>query len=87
MRSFMLDGDVYDPSGTMSGGAAPSGSGVLVHVQELCAVEECIAAAWRMLAELECEVTCHVVDKWRERERVRQKGGFVTIIINFSVAK
>jgi structural maintenance of chromosome 2 len=39
MRSVTLDGDVYDPSGTLSGGSAPSGDGVLVHVQELAGVE------------------------------------------------
>jgi structural maintenance of chromosome 2 len=27
-----LDGDVYDPSGTLSGGAPPSGSGLLARV-------------------------------------------------------
>jgi structural maintenance of chromosome 2 len=32
VRSVTLDGDVYDPSGTLSGGSAPSGSGILVKV-------------------------------------------------------
>jgi len=40
VRSVTLDGDVYEPSGTMSGGAAPSGSGLLVRAQELRAAEE-----------------------------------------------
>jgi structural maintenance of chromosome 2 len=35
VRSVTLDGDVYEPGGTMSGGAAPSGSGVLMRAQEL----------------------------------------------------
>lgn len=35
VRSVTVDGDVYDPSGTLSGGAAPNSSGVLVKVQEL----------------------------------------------------
>ena len=30
VRSVTLDGDVYEPSGMMSGGAALSGSGMLV---------------------------------------------------------
>src|SRR5216684_1655520 len=29
VRNVTLDGDVYEPSGTMSGGAAPSGSQML----------------------------------------------------------
>ncbi|KAF8489517.1 condensin complex subunit SMC2 [Russula emetica] len=71
VRSVTLDGDVYDPSGTMSGGAAPSGSGVLVRAQELRAVEERVAAARRTLAELEREEVARRAarDKWRERKR------------------
>lgn len=34
IKCVTLDGDVYDPSGTLSGGAAPSGSGLLIRVQE-----------------------------------------------------
>ena len=39
MRAVTLQGDVYDPSGTLSGGAAPSGSGTLLRVQELLGAE------------------------------------------------
>lgn len=35
MKSVTLEGDVYDPSGTLSGGSAPSSSGVLVTLQKL----------------------------------------------------
>ncbi len=35
MRSVTLDGDVYDPSGSLSGGAKPSSSGFLLKIQEL----------------------------------------------------
>jgi structural maintenance of chromosome 2 len=45
MRSVTLDGDVYELSGTMSSGAAPSGSGVLVHAQELRTAEERVDGA------------------------------------------
>jgi len=55
VRSVMLNGDVYEPSGTMSGGAAPSGSGVLVRVQELRAAEERVQDAWRTLEAFERE--------------------------------
>ena len=36
VRSVTLDGDVYEPSGTMPGGAAPSGSGILVRGGGAC---------------------------------------------------
>lgn len=35
MKSVTVEGDVYDPSGTLSGGSAPSSSGVLVTLQKL----------------------------------------------------
>ncbi|PNS18708.1 hypothetical protein CAC42_5247 [Sphaceloma murrayae] len=35
MKSVTLEGDVYDPSGTLSGGSAPQSSGVLVILQQL----------------------------------------------------
>ena len=35
MKSVTLEGDVYDPSGTLSGGSSPSSSGMLVTLQKL----------------------------------------------------
>ncbi|CAD6568756.1 MAG: Structural maintenance of chromosomes protein 2 [Alectoria sarmentosa] len=35
MKSVTLEGDVYDPSGTLSGGSSPTSSGVLVTLQKL----------------------------------------------------
>lgn len=35
MKSVTLEGDVYDPSGTLSGGSAPNSSGVLLVMQKL----------------------------------------------------
>ena len=35
MKSVTLDGDVYDPSGTLSGGSSANSSGVLVTLQKL----------------------------------------------------
>jgi structural maintenance of chromosome 2 len=35
MKSVTLEGDVYDPAGTLSGGSAPQTSGVLVTLQKL----------------------------------------------------
>ncbi|KAI0247376.1 condensin complex subunit SMC2 [Lactifluus subvellereus] len=71
VRSVTLDGDVYDPSGTMSGGAAPSGSGILVRAQELRAAEERVAGARRTLGALEQEEAAGRAarDAWRARTR------------------
>ncbi|KAL7804350.1 RecF/RecN/SMC [Trichoderma afarasin] len=38
MRSITLEGDSYDPSGTLSGGSSPNSSGVLVTLQKLNAL-------------------------------------------------
>ena len=35
IKSVTLEGDVYDPSGTLSGGSSPNSSGVLVTLQKL----------------------------------------------------
>jgi structural maintenance of chromosome 2 len=39
VKSVTFEGDVYDPSGTLSGGAAPNSSKILIQVQDLIAVE------------------------------------------------
>ncbi|KAL1296978.1 hypothetical protein AAFC00_004577 [Neodothiora populina] len=39
MKSVTLQGDVYDPSGTLSGGSSPKSSGVLVTLQQLNEIE------------------------------------------------
>lgn len=43
MKSVTVEGDVYDPSGTLSGGSAPSSSGVLVTLQKLNELNQQIA--------------------------------------------
>ncbi|KAF8308761.1 condensin complex subunit SMC2 [Clavulina sp. PMI_390] len=45
VKTVTVQGDVYDPSGTMSGGSAPSGNGVLLRVQELNRVQAKLAEA------------------------------------------
>jgi structural maintenance of chromosome 2 len=53
-RSVTLDGDVYDPSGTLSGGARPGGGGtLLVRVQALRAAEERVVHAEATLGKVE----------------------------------
>ena len=52
VRSVTLDEDVYEPSGTMSGGAAPSRSRLLVRVLEMRGAEERVEIARRLRAAL-----------------------------------
>ncbi|KAF8059920.1 condensin complex subunit SMC2 [Lyophyllum atratum] len=68
VRSVTLAGDVYDPSGTLSGGSAPSGSGVLIQVQELMAIWGKLSAARKRLEALEKEEerVRKVRDEWRK---------------------
>ena len=54
-KSVTLEGDVYDPSGTLSGGSAPTGNRILVEVQELLQVEGKFKEAQARLASLEKE--------------------------------
>lgn len=42
-KSVTFEGDVYDPSGTLSGGSAPNSSGVLVTMQKVNALDRQIA--------------------------------------------
>ncbi|KAL2872352.1 condensin subunit SMC2 [Aspergillus lucknowensis] len=53
IKSVTLDGDVYDPSGTLSGGSAPNSSGVLVTMQKLNEITREIRSKERALANLE----------------------------------
>ncbi|PFH49539.1 hypothetical protein AMATHDRAFT_147478 [Amanita thiersii Skay4041] len=55
VRSVTLEGDVYDPSGTLSGGSAPSGSRVLIQVQEMLEAESRLNEARKRLEVLEGE--------------------------------
>lgn len=55
-KSITLEGDVYDPSGTLSGGAAPKGGGVLVQVQAIRAIEVDMAECRRTLNEVEAKL-------------------------------
>jgi len=52
VKSVTLEGDVYDPSGTLSGGAAPSSSGLIIKVQEVNKLEQKILSAQNELADV-----------------------------------
>lgn len=71
VKSVTLEGDVYDPSGTLSGGAAPSSGGILVKVQELRAIEREIASHKAVLDEASKELTGakKVIDQYRKDKR------------------
>ncbi|EPQ29965.1 uncharacterized protein PFL1_02637 [Pseudozyma flocculosa PF-1] len=56
MKSVTLDGDVYDPAGTLSGGSKPNSGNVLVRMQELLRIERQLAEARARLAECEGEI-------------------------------
>ncbi|KAM5541582.1 hypothetical protein V8D89_004772 [Ganoderma adspersum] len=71
VKSVTLDGDVYDPSGTLSGGSAPNGSGVLVQVQELIEAEGNLAQARETLTKLERDAARSqgAREQWRSLSR------------------
>ncbi|KAK8051988.1 hypothetical protein PG993_003373 [Apiospora rasikravindrae] len=56
MRSITLDGDSYDPSGTLSGGSAPNSSGVLITLQKLNDLTRQLSEAQRSLAQLQGQI-------------------------------
>lgn len=56
MRSITLEGDAYDPSGTLSGGSAPTSSGVLVTLQKLNALTRELTEAEQLLKTLQARM-------------------------------
>lgn len=56
MKSVTLDGDVYDPFGTLSGGSKPNSAGILIKVQELNEVRADIKYHSQLLEDLEREI-------------------------------
>lgn len=53
MKSVTLEGDVYDPSGTLSGGSAPQSSGVLVTLQKLNGINKDLDSNTQTLVKLQ----------------------------------
>jgi structural maintenance of chromosome 2 len=53
MKSVTLEGDVYDPAGTLSGGSAPQTSGVLVTLQQLNELNKELQEQERQLSNLQ----------------------------------
>jgi len=71
VKSVTLQGDVYDPSGTLSGGAAPSGSGILVKVQELRAIEKELSVHRNALEQVKAELNGakKAIDQYKKDKR------------------
>lgn len=71
VKSVTLEGDVYDPSGTLSGGAAPNSSGILIKVQELRAIEKEIHEHKSHLQKVQAELASakKVIDQWKKDKR------------------
>jgi len=71
VRSVTLEGDVYDPSGTLSGGSAPNSSQILVQVQELLEIEGKVREAHERLQGLMRDEakTKNLRDTWRTHIR------------------
>lgn len=55
MRSVTLQGDVYNPSGTLEGGSAPSSSQVLLKAQQLKQITTQLAEARQELSDVEAK--------------------------------
>jgi structural maintenance of chromosome 2 len=65
MKSITLEGDSYDPSGTLSGGSSPNSSGVLVTLQKLNELTRELTGNERALLELQATMT-------REKQKLDQ---------------
>ncbi len=56
MKSVTLDGDVYDPAGTLSGGSKPNSGNVLVKMQDLIKIDRALKEAKLELGKVESEI-------------------------------
>lgn len=71
MRSITLQGDAYDPSGTLSGGSAPNSSGVLVTMQKLNELNRQLKEAEASLRELQAKIA-REKSKLDQARRIKQ---------------
>jgi structural maintenance of chromosome 2 len=55
MKSVTLEGDVYDPAGTLSGGSKPNSAGLLLKMQQLGILERDLAQAKKTLDACEAQ--------------------------------
>ena len=57
MKSVTLEGDVYDPAGTLSGGSALQSSGVLLSLQRLNELTKELTTKEQALVELQAKIS------------------------------
>ncbi|KZV87780.1 condensin complex subunit SMC2 [Exidia glandulosa HHB12029] len=72
MKSVTLAGDVYDPSGTLSGGSAPSSSGLLIRAQEVRNMELALREARDTLGRLQREEETGRAGREQFKARMRE---------------
>ncbi|KAK3990099.1 putative structural maintenance of chromosomes protein 2 [Cladorrhinum sp. PSN332] len=72
MRSITLEGDAYDPSGTLSGGSAPNSSGVLVTLQKLNEITRQLKEAEQNLGLLHSHIA-REKSKLDQAKRIKQE--------------
>ena len=72
MKTVTLEGDVYDPSGTLSGGSAPNSSGVPVTLQKLNEVTKELNIQEKALEEMQSTIT-REKDKLDMARRTKQE--------------
>ena len=72
MKSVTLEGDVYDPSGTLSGGSSPSSSGMLVTLQELNQLTKELQGKESRLAQLQREMA-QEKEKFQALKKTKQE--------------
>lgn len=56
MKSVTLEGDIYDPSGTLSGGSSPNSSGVLLTLQKLNKLNKELCLHEQTLVDLQASI-------------------------------
>ena len=62
IKSVTIEGDVYDPSGTLSGGSSPNSSGVLIVLQQLKKLTRDIELHEKTLSELQSSIARETKD-------------------------
>ncbi|KAF5390114.1 hypothetical protein D9757_003825 [Collybiopsis confluens] len=72
-RCVTLEGDVYEPSGSLSGGSAPSSSGILIKVQELFDLEEKLTKSQAELDQWEKSFNGDATRRKRESWKAMRK--------------
>ncbi|KAJ4300351.1 Structural maintenance of chromosomes protein 2 [Collariella sp. IMI 366227] len=83
MRSITLEGDAYDPSGTLSGGSAPNSSGVLVTLQKLNDLTRQLKEAEATLGQLQSQIA-REKSKLDQAKRIKQELDLKTHEINLA---